>query len=74
MTLSMFASYSKTILTVVQDHLVGKTPSASSSSSNQPGLLSVHRPLKVELASNKDRDWVLQNAKILTAAYKNIVK
>ena len=28
-------------------------------------------PLKMKLAFNKDRDWVLRNAKMLTAAYKN---
>ena len=71
MTLSMFASYLKMVLTVSSKFIVSeKTPSASSSSLNQPGSQSVCRPLKVELASNKDRDLVLKN-KMLIAAYKN---
>ena len=72
MTLFMFASYSKMVLTLSSKFIVSeKTPSASSSFFNQPGSQSVCRPLKVEHASNKDRDWVLQNAKMLIAAYKN---
>ena len=53
------------INSVVHVQRLGKTPSASSSFSNQPGSRSVCRPLKVELASNKDRDWVLRNDKML---------
>ena len=56
------------INSVVQVHRFRKTPSALSPSYNQPRTRSVCCPLKVELASNKDRDWVLRNNKMLTAS------
>ena len=54
---------------VAEVHRFGKTPSASLCSFNQPGSQTACHPLKVELASSKNRNWVLRNAKMLARAY-----
>ncbi len=56
---------------IVYARRLGKSSAASTPPSAQSGSSTSCRPLKVELCSNDDRDWILHNASRLIASYRS---